>query len=202
MNLRFRVVTVLAVVAAGMAGCSQPASPISAATSASASASAAPTFTPIKTAECSSIPASGSIDNGDKPDTAISHTKVICGEPFEEYVDFTYLGPTSQCTRPCDQNFRAKPYFDAEKVKVLNGDPGEWRPVEGKDRLKVVCQVASDLKLSGGTLQDVNKTRSNVWNKIADNRIEDGGIGWINDIWMGNAGFRGKACPAGDHYTP
>jgi hypothetical protein len=154
-------------------------------------------------------------NSSDKLETVmITHTMVTCGQPFQEHVDLTFLGDWPTCKtdprvpeairRPCDEPFKQGP---DQRTATLNGpaadQPGAkaWRPVEGKDWLKVDCQAISNGVVSQGEVQDMRPmSASNVWNQIHDPRIP-GGVGWVPDIWMGNAGFRGKLCTPGDGYS-
>lgn len=181
---------------------SDPVTPTGVSETASAAAST-PAATPIKTADCGATPEAGGYDFQGKR-VVINHTAVDCGNTFTEFVDFTRLGDWPTCSsspdaaedmrRPCKEPLKSQP--DA-RSQTLTG----WQPTEGQDTLMVECQVIANTTLNQGVLRNNRSESSNVWNKVRDERLP-GSTGWINDIWMGNAGFRGKACDPADAYDP
>lgn len=160
--------------------------------------------TPLKLARSGEQPADGVYRTGDGREVKIPHTPVVCGEPFVERIDLTRLGPWDTCVdgsndptvqRPCHWVFKAGPDTRAQTLS------GTWMPIEGTDELRIVCQVTSNVVILQGLQQDNGSSpiwKSNVWNKVEDPRIQPGGVGWFNDVWSGNAGYRGPLCPASD----
>jgi hypothetical protein len=168
----------------------------------SPSSVAAPIVTPLRLADCqhpSATSPPGSLPLAGGKSRPIVQPPLKCDEAFEAYADFTALGDVPGCRnvpeavdpdlgRPCHLPLRAEPNY-----KVVAYAASVWRPVEGKDLLRITCQAVGNSTLSEGTLRNVRGEVSNVWDKVADQRLP-GGFGWANDLWLGNAGWRNVPC--------
>ncbi len=165
---------------------------------------------PSKHADCNEKdPPAGSIPVEGGGSIPIHHTTMICGAPFEDYVDLTSMAnglpgcknvparTNPDLGRPCDYPLRREPNW---RSAAYTKDEVPWSPVEGQflangevnPPLHIRCQVI------GGVTTDDRGIGSNIWNLVDDRRLK-GKIGYLPDTVTspnhdGGRGWRNIPC--------